>query len=91
MSRRKQGPRARNQKMPEVDRFPPREDQGPVAVTGVWLLSSADGREVGVLIEVAGRPGQWASVIREGVECVGGAISHIVEPLGIRAAQARRR
>ena len=55
----------------------------PVAVSGVMLRSI--GNALLVEVEVCG---QWVRVIEEHVADVGGAISHIVEPLGIRNAVA---
>jgi len=53
--------------------------QEPVCVTGVWLKNLGD--EIIVSVEV---DGAWVDVITEYVGRMEFAVSHIVEPLGIR-------
>lgn len=57
-----------------------RYDAGPVPITGIWLRNRLDTNELEVLAEV---DGEWRVVIVQHYRD-GDAISHIVEPLGIR-------
>lgn len=54
------------------------EQMQPVAVTGIWLRNGQQEDEIEVLAEM---DGVWRTVI---VETMGGLLSHIVEPQGMR-------
>jgi hypothetical protein len=61
--------------------------QEPIVITGIWLRS--EGRDRIVLeVELPGvddaSPRRWVRLLSEHVADVGGVISHIVEPNGIR-------
>jgi hypothetical protein len=55
-----------------------------VPVTGIWLRDGQQEDEIEVLAEI---DGEWRTVI---VETVGGILSHIVEPLGMRHGRPDR-
>lgn len=57
----------------------------PVAISGVMLRNV--GNDLFVEVEICG---EWVMAIKESVADVGGQISHICEPLGIREAVQRR-
>ncbi len=56
--------------------------QEPIAISGLWFRSNAEGSRIAVLIEVDGK---WQEI----AELPGnaqGPMSHIIEPLGMRSA-----